>query len=48
MTVSQVIARLVAALALAGLGFGLAGCNTVRGFGEDVNAAGNALQRAAD
>jgi predicted small secreted protein len=47
-TVSKVIARLVAALALAGLGFGLAGCNTVRGFGEDVNAAGNALQRAAD
>ncbi|MBN3824216.1 entericidin A/B family lipoprotein [Burkholderia sp. Ac-20384] len=48
MTASKVIARLVAVLALAGLGFGLAGCNTVRGFGEDVNAAGNALQRAAD
>ncbi|WP_396330978.1 entericidin A/B family lipoprotein [Burkholderia anthina] len=48
MTASKVIARLVAALALAGLGFGLAGCNTVHGFGEDVNAAGNALQRAAD
>jgi predicted small secreted protein len=47
-TASKVIARLVAALALAGLGFGLAGCNTVRGFGEDVNAAGNALKRAAD
>nr|WP_249174009.1 entericidin A/B family lipoprotein [Burkholderia sp. AU19243] len=42
------IARLVAALALAGLAFGLAGCNTVRGFGQDVNAAGNALQRAAE
>nr|WP_239006135.1 MULTISPECIES: entericidin A/B family lipoprotein [Burkholderia cepacia complex] len=39
---------MVAALALAGLGFGLAGCNTVRGFGQDVNAAGNALQRAAE
>ncbi|RQR42002.1 MULTISPECIES: entericidin A/B family lipoprotein [unclassified Burkholderia] len=48
MTASKLIARLVAVLALAGLGFGLAGCNTVRGFGEDVNAAGNALQRAAD
>ncbi|WP_322022671.1 entericidin A/B family lipoprotein [Burkholderia sp. BCC1977] len=48
MTASKFIARLVAALALAGLGFGLAGCNTVRGFGQDVNAAGNALQRAAD
>ncbi|MDI9653383.1 entericidin [Burkholderia cenocepacia] len=48
MTASKVIARLVAALALAGLGFGLASCNTVRSFGEDVNAAGNALKRAAD
>ncbi|KAB0644883.1 entericidin A/B family lipoprotein [Burkholderia latens] len=48
MTRSKLIARLVAVLALAGLGFGLAGCNTVRGFGEDVNAAGNALQRAAE
>jgi len=47
-TAAKLIARLVAALALAGLGFGLAGCNTVRGFGQDVNAAGNALQRAAD
>ncbi|MGP8471981.1 entericidin A/B family lipoprotein [Burkholderia sp. PR2] len=48
MTASKLIARLVAALALAGLGVGLAGCNTVRGFGQDVNAAGNALQRAAE
>ncbi|MPV59709.1 entericidin [Burkholderia sp. HI2761] len=48
MTASKIIARLVAVLALAGLGFGLAGCNTVRGFGEDVHSAGNALQRAAD
>ncbi|MGS0891637.1 entericidin A/B family lipoprotein [Burkholderia stagnalis] len=48
MTASKVIARLLAALALAGLGFGLAGCNTVRGFGEDVNAAGSALKRAAE
>nr|WP_254208797.1 entericidin A/B family lipoprotein [Burkholderia multivorans] len=35
-------------MALAGLGFGLAGCNTVRGVGEDVNAAGSALKRAAE
>nr|WP_254218565.1 entericidin A/B family lipoprotein [Burkholderia multivorans] len=35
-------------MALAGLSFGLAGCNTVRGFGEDVNAAGSALKRAAE
>ncbi|TES82694.1 entericidin A/B family lipoprotein [Burkholderia cepacia] len=48
MTASKVITRLVAALALSGLGFGLAGCNTVQGFGQDVNAAGNALKRAAE
>ncbi|KVH39629.1 entericidin [Burkholderia cepacia] len=48
MTASKVITRLFAALALAGLGFGLAGCNTVQGFGQDVNAAGNALKRAAE
>ncbi|AOK57477.1 entericidin, EcnA/B family [Burkholderia stagnalis] len=35
-------------LALAGLLFGLAGCNTVAGFGQDVNAAGNAIKRAAE
>ncbi|MBU9223558.1 entericidin A/B family lipoprotein [Burkholderia multivorans] len=48
MTASKWVARLAAALALAGLGFGPAGCNTVRGFGEDVNAAGSALKRAAE
>ncbi|AOJ98257.1 entericidin A/B family lipoprotein [Burkholderia vietnamiensis] len=48
MKASQRIVRVLAALALVGLSFGLTGCNTVRGFGQDVNAAGNALQRAAD
>ncbi|AOJ41543.1 entericidin [Burkholderia lata] len=48
MTASKLVARLVAALALAGLGFSLAGCNTVQGFGQDVNAAGSALKRAAE
>ncbi|HDR8923068.1 TPA: entericidin A/B family lipoprotein [Burkholderia vietnamiensis] len=37
MKASQRIVRVLAALALVGLG-----------FGQDVNAAGNALQRAAD
>ena len=26
----------------------LCGCNTVRGFGEDLSAVGNTLSRAAD
>jgi predicted small secreted protein len=42
------IARLLAALAVAGAVFGLAGCNTVAGFGQDVSAAGSALKRAAE
>ena len=29
------------------LGFMLAGCNTVQGVGQDVQKAGNALERAA-
>ena len=35
-----------AALCLA-LAFTLAGCNTVQGIGQDVQRAGNALERAA-
>ena len=26
----------------------VSGCNTVQGFGQDLKAAGDALQRAAD
>ena len=33
------------ALALAAL---LPGCNTMRGMGQDVKQAGNAIERAAD
>ncbi|WP_159914421.1 entericidin A/B family lipoprotein [Pantoea sp. 18069] len=36
-----------AALCLAALAFTLAGCNTVQGIGQDVQRAGNALERAA-
>ncbi|KVL90673.1 entericidin A/B family lipoprotein [Burkholderia stagnalis] len=45
---ASIIGRLAGMLALAGLLFGLAGCNTVAGFGQDVNAAGNAIKRAAE
>ncbi|ACR31249.1 entericidin A/B family lipoprotein [Burkholderia glumae] len=40
--------RLAALVALAGMVLGLAACNTVAGMGEDINAAGRAITRAAD
>lgn len=33
--------------ALLALAFVLAGCNTVKGMGQDVQRAGNAIERAA-
>lgn len=30
------------------LAFMLAGCNTVRGVGQDIERAGNAIERAAN
>lgn len=38
----------VTALLLAGMVFALAGCNTVGGVGEDVQAAGNAIENGAN
>ena len=35
-------------VALVGLLFALAGCNTVAGVGEDLSAAGHAIKKAAD
>jgi predicted small secreted protein len=32
---------------LIGLAFTLAACNTVKGIGQDVQSAGNAIERAA-
>ncbi|AJW94514.1 entericidin A/B family lipoprotein [Burkholderia gladioli] len=43
-----IVGRLAAALALAGMVFGLAACHTVAGVGEDINAAGRAITRAAN
>lgn len=45
---ASVFWRIAAAFALAGFVLGLAGCNTVAGVGEDLNAAGRAIKRAAD
>jgi predicted small secreted protein len=38
------IAIVLTALILAG-GFGLSGCNTMRGIGKDVQAAGRSIER---
>ncbi len=38
--------RITLALALS-LTFALVGCNTVKGVGQDIGKAGNAIQRAA-
>jgi entericidin A len=40
--------RRIAWLALASGWLGLAACNTVAGFGQDVSDAGHALKKAAD
>ena len=40
--------KIIALLALAGLGLVVTGCNTVEGVGKDVKATGNAIEKAAD
>jgi entericidin A len=40
--------RRAALLAIAGAVMGLAGCNTVAGFGQDMSDAGHAIKKAAD
>ncbi|WP_207004699.1 entericidin A/B family lipoprotein [Trinickia mobilis] len=40
--------RRAALFALAGALLGLAGCNTVAGFGQDMSDAGHAIKKAAD
>ena len=39
--------QLAALFALAGPVFGLAGCNTLEGVGQDVQAGGKAIEKAA-
>ncbi|WP_133646655.1 entericidin A/B family lipoprotein [Paraburkholderia flava] len=40
--------RRAALLMLTGMLVGLAGCNTVSGFGQDMSDAGHAIKKAAD
>jgi len=40
--------RRAALVALAGALLGLAGCNTVAGFGQDMSDAGHAIKKAAE
>ena len=40
--------RRAALVALAGALLGLAGCNTVAGFGQDMTDAGHAIKKAAE
>jgi predicted small secreted protein len=42
------VKTLIAALLLLSLGAGLAGCNTVEGFGKDTQKAGEKIEEAAD
>lgn len=39
--------KTIATLIALALSFGLAGCNTVKGVGQDVQKAGGAIERAA-
>jgi predicted small secreted protein len=40
--------KLLVAMVLAGFVLGLAGCETVKGVGRDMEKAGEAIQKSAD
>ena len=40
--------KLISILVALGFVIGLAGCNTVKGFGKDVSAGGEAVQKGAE
>jgi predicted small secreted protein len=42
------LTRLAALLALAGVFFAAAGCNTIEGAGKDIKAAGGAIEKTAE
>lgn len=44
----SVVARVLSLLVLTSLAGWLAGCNTTAGLGEDLEAAGSGLERAAE
>lgn len=39
--------KIIAILCTAGLLLGLAGCNTVKGVGQDIKGGGSAIERAS-
>lgn len=41
-------ARNIIALSTIGLAFLIAGCNTVKGFGQDMQSGGHAVEKAAN
>jgi entericidin B len=41
------MSRKIISVLMVGLMFALAGCNTVRGVGQDVEKGGEAIQKAA-
>ena len=41
------LTKLAALALLAGIVLGLAGCNTIEGIGQDVQAGGRAIEKAA-
>jgi len=44
----QIVKKICLVLLLTILVFRLAGCNTLQGMGEDIEAGGKAIQEAAD
>ncbi len=46
--VKRLLVTLAISASVLGTAAGLAGCNTVEGVGEDIEAGGDAIQDAAD
>jgi predicted small secreted protein len=44
----KIIGRMLAAAAVCGMALAVAGCNTTKGVGQDVKAAGSGLENAAE
>ncbi len=40
--------KTIVAITLLAAAFAVAGCNTVRGMGEDIQKAGSSIEKAAD
>ena len=44
----EIMKKLLVVMVLAGFALGLAGCETVKGVGRDMEKAGEAIQKSAD